>query len=108
MAFDDYLIIPECWSFSGLSDLFAISNESTFNTYSDVFNHLKSYFSQNIFKPESILKHHCDKHNTQIHLIENYMRFEFPDIMDHTLDNITFNNAVRQNLKYSYDKSNIV
>jgi len=98
------LLVPGCWSFGGVSDLFAIANSNVYNSYASTYLNLKEYFDANIIHPEIITHKQCEKHNLSVQSIEKYMEFEFPDIVDSTIENITFNNAGQRNFKYSYDK----
>jgi len=103
-ALNNKLIVPGCWGFEGVTDLFAIANPSIYDKYADTFLHLTEYLNKNIIHPETIMKVNCERHNLDIHYIDKYMEFEFPDTLDASQENHTFTNASSRNFKYSYDK----
>jgi hypothetical protein len=101
-AINNNLVVPEDWSFGGISDIFAIMNDDVSNIYSSLYETIGEYFEQNLYSPEIIFQNHLKKHNVKIFFIEKYLENEFPDTLD--INNITFNNADQRNFKYSYDK----
>jgi hypothetical protein len=103
-ALQGKLVLPKCWSFSGITDLFAIGVNKTMNIYSNTYLNLNNIFNRNIILPEAILKSNCDLHNLEYFFTEKCMEFEFPDILDPNQKQITFNDAHKKNFKYNYDK----
>jgi hypothetical protein len=103
-ALQNKLVLPKCWSFSGITDLFAIGLNEIINKYSNTYLNLNNIFNENIFLPEAILKKNCDLHKLEYFFTDKCMEFEFPDSLDVNNENITFNNAHLQNFKYKYDK----
>jgi hypothetical protein len=62
----------------GLLDLFAYGNKSIMEKYCSLFDNIENYINDKniLFHPESLLRHHCTKHNLKINrfIFDIYLR----------------------------------
>jgi len=102
------LVIPDAWNFGGITDLFAMSNSITMNTYSKIYESLQECFLNGVFHAETITKYNLDKYNIKIDMVSRHHENEYPESLDLSNPNSLVwdrTKGYERNLKYSFDKS---